>query len=1198
MTMKTPENGAPRSCSKMVEQFLGLVPSIFRQPSDYHHLFARLETKANTEKIEHPQWKPIKMVHVCCIGISSKKKGQDEDAKAKEADPPEDTQSKDRKAKNAKSKEKIPAQVPKQPLVELIKLPPPAKLPGSNYNMELMLSGTNTGGSITSSQRSYMRSPELDFIPDPTEVEYVSDHEDQIEAPRRSGPWSRLSRRRSNNSNKRSDSPDSDKRVSIISIQRPSSNPAATEIDGSPQYDQAAYTYSVRQNNMRRIQADLESEHSSRSVTPGSKRFRGLETVVEVPGDHQSERQSGPRPRSGIEVEIPTDVSVVDVTSLPQPPPAAKLSNEGVKVHPIDITTGDRRRSSCPKPETSTKVTATNLVLRERGSLPDMPPPAPILPARQSRADQDDESFRTWRLSQCIPHCESQMALSLQPQNIPLPLDAESTAAFDDKEASEAQFQDGSSSNGATLCDMEKPDGKLATEPVGISQPPRTSESAQSQDGSGWETWLLAEKLSSQEDFVTAQDLDGKKKFATAVPSRSSATEAGDEKGTNRQHSSPISFPLQEISGDKPYADLPLKDDLEVKTTLFGRMPLQANEPSHYPSSSVYSSMQNTRTASPSGFKNISGDDDRNSLAESLIDLDLANFDCGFTLIAEASISTNKATVYNLKEQHSDESYRTALDKNPDSDTAVPSIILSGQEVAGADGICFQTENYHNYGTARNVPDPKNEKPGSVGGIGGISGESQIDLPSDGYAPSRKSSFLQFLGIRRSSSTKNRWQSHSQSSTEPAQLNSSSVANQMLKPRENIEMLSSHSITSSTQHVPNDVAFTAPKLTESATVVWQRAFKVEHDQRETKSTTYSKKSAMAKASMGTISVDENHLSHPTERDLVGYRYKETKAQDFIATRNASQSSTSQQSFSGPDDDMTPKDFAAVPGAETAQYVELAGKTSMPSVVEIKKSSQSMSKKLGKAMKTSLGKMMPSKPGVKSSAQLEYPELEILPTKEGYKDLEALQSSIETLKGSEHAKMAINPALAIAELENQPASSLDPLPARLHEAEHARHESANDTANTAQNDVALESKNAHKGGTEVPTIRPVTPANMIMLPAGDSTTATTEQWATPASRLSYTTALDENDAGHLNRIWHTLMMLRKSKECYDQKRWFCGLGCLGKTIQTGYETSFLYGIGWGRGLNFPMCIVLHRQKVPRQYLQDDLNAAVTLVLVTG
>ncbi|KAK7457445.1 hypothetical protein Landi51_01578 [Colletotrichum acutatum] len=802
------------------------------------------------------------MVRVCCIGIPSKKKGEDEDAKAKEADPPEDTQSKgtklkntksnDAKSKNTTSKEKIPAQVPKQPLVELIKLPPPAKLPGSNYNLELMLSGTNKGGSIASSRRSYMRSPELDFIPDPTEVEYVSDHEDQIEAPRRNGPWSRLSRRRSNNSSKRSDSPDSDKRVSIISIQRPSCNPAATEIDGSPQYDQAAYTYSVRQNNMRRIQADLESEHSSRSVTPGSKRFRGLETVVEVSGDHQSERQSGPRPRSGIEVEIPTDVSVVDITSLPHPPPAAKLSNEGVKVHPIDITTGDRRRSSCPKPDTSTKVTATNLVLRERGSLPEMPPPAPVLPARQSRADQDDESFRTWRLSQCIPQGESQTAPSLQPQDIPLPLDDESTAAFDDKEASEAQSQDDSSSNSATLCNTEKPDGKLAAESVGTSQLPRTSESAQFQDGSGWETWLLAEKLTSQEDSVTAQDLNGKEKSATTVLIRSSATEAGDEKGTNRQLSSLIGFPLQQVSGHKSYADLPLKDNLE-----------------------------NTRNASPSGFKDVSGDDDRNSLAESLIDLDLANFD-----------------LYNLKEQRSDKSYRTALDKNPDSDTAVPSIILSGQEGSGADEIRFQTENHHNYGTMQNVSAPKSEKPGSLGGIEGMSGESQIDMPSDGNAPSRKSSFLQFLGIRRSSSTKDRQQLHSQSSTEPAQLSSSSVANQMFKPRENTERLSSHSITSSTQNVLSDAAFTAPKLTESATVVWQRAFKVEHAQRETKSTTDSKKSAMDKASMGTISVDANQLSHHTERDAAGFCYEEVKAQDFITTRNASQSSTSQQSCSG------------------------------------------------------------------------------------------------------------------------------------------------------------------------------------------------------------------------------------------------------------------------------------------------------------
>ncbi|KAK1625661.1 hypothetical protein BDP81DRAFT_474151 [Colletotrichum phormii] len=109
-------------------------------------------------------------------------------------------------------------------------------------------------------------------------------------------------------------------------------------------------------------------------------------------------------------------------------------------------------------------------------------------------------------------------------------------------------------------------------------------------------------------------------------------------------------------------------------------------------------------------------------------------------------------------------------------------------------------------------------------------------------------------------------------------------------------------------------------------------------------------------------------------------------------------------------------------------------------------------------------------------------------------------------------MATNPALAIAEMEDQSASSLSTLPAQLQEAEHARHESANETANVVQNDIALKSKDAHSDDTEAPTIRPVTPANMITLPAGDSTAATTEQWATPASRLSYTTALDDNDAG--------------------------------------------------------------------------------------
>ncbi|OHF02394.1 hypothetical protein CORC01_02387 [Colletotrichum orchidophilum] len=1039
------------------------------------------------------------MVRVCCLSIPSKKKGEDEDAKVKEADSQE-TVAKDMKLKDATSKEKSRAvQVSKQPAVELIKLPPPAKLPGSNYNIELLLSGNNTTGSIASSHRSYMRSPESDFIPDPTEVEYASDPEDHIEATRRNSTWNRLSRRRSDNSNNRSESPDSDKRVSIVSIQRPSSNPSAKEADGSPPYNQAAYTYSVRQNTIRRIQADLESEHSSRSVTPGSKGFRGLETVVEIASNHQNERQSGPR--DGIELEMHPDISAVDIACLPRPPPAAKLSNGGFKVHPTDMTTGDRRRSSCPKPNAATKVTATNLVIRERGSLPHMPPPAPVLSARPSRADQDDESFRTWRLSQYIPRGESQtvLPLPLQPQDIPLPLDDQSTTAIDDKDGSEAQSQCGTFSNSSTVCDAEKLDNKLAAEPIGASQPASTSESAQSQDGSGWETWLLAEKLTSLEDSIAVQDLTGKKKVLAEEPKVEASA-------------------LQQGSCPKPQDTLPLKDDLEVKTSLVGGTSVPVIEPSYYPSSSVYSSAQNTGNVSPSGFKDSSGDDNRNSIAESLIDLDLANFDL----------------FNNLKEQPSDESYRTALDKNPDSETAVSAAILPSEEGPGTSGFNTGDKNHRKYDILKNVSVTESQRSASLNGPEEGFDGSQADVPNGGNVPTRKSSFLQFLGIRKDSSIKGRRHSYSQSSTDHVRLSPSSVSNQVPKGQGHTKRLLSHSITPSTQQGPSDDAFTAPGLTESATTIWQRAFQVEHDQRQTKSTkstTEAKKTAGAKYIMGPISVTVTNASHITDGDAAESRHGAVKAPNSMAARNASQSSTSQQSLSGIilpqklennedrtgtaslDDDVMPKDFMAVPGSEIAHGVDFASKTSLPNVVEIKNRSQSMSKKIGNAMKTSLGKMMPSKPGAKSPAQLEYPELEILPTKEGYKDLEALQRSIETLKGSEYAKMATNPALAIADLEDKSASSLRTLPAQLHEAEHARHDSAKGTANSpVRNDVAFQSKDAHGDGTEPPSIRPVTPANMITLPAGDSTTATTELWATPASRLSYTTALDENDAG--------------------------------------------------------------------------------------
>ncbi|KAK2004281.1 hypothetical protein LX36DRAFT_564568 [Colletotrichum falcatum] len=209
------------------------------------------------------------------------------------------------------------------------------------------------------------------------------------------------------------------------------------------------------------------------------------------------------------------------------------------------------------------------------------------------------------------------------------------------------------------------------------------------------------------------------------------------------------------------------------------------------------------------------------------------------------------------------------------------------------------------------------------------------------------------------------------------------------------------------------------------------------------------------------------------------------------------------------DDVTMKDFAVIPGlGNSDQYVWITDKGSEGVGAETKHPHQSLSKRLGRAMKSSLGKVMPSTLGIKNAAQLEFPELEILPTKGGYKDLEAIQTSIATLKTSQRAKMATNPALVMAELETQSKQFLiKKIPVQLQEAEHARHGSAGKAAvETA--DGTIEGSKGHTYAIREPSIRPVTPANMINPSEGDSTVATaTENWVTPASRLSHSPASD-------------------------------------------------------------------------------------------
>ncbi|EFQ31174.1 uncharacterized protein GLRG_06318 [Colletotrichum graminicola M1.001] len=732
---------------------------------------------------------------LCCANVPPKEKEAKSGVKAKEA--LEDT---------------------KQAPTELVQLPPPAKLSGSNYNFESWLA-RNSSGSIASSSRSNLRSPELDFIPDPTSVEYASDPEDGSQEVAKTSNWRRISRSISQDGSKTSLSPDDGKRFSIPSVNRPSSarRPDDRKEHEKPPFDQAAYFQAVKSNNKKRIQAEVDSEHSSRSVsTRASYRFRELETVEEDPTDHQDELPGGPRDR--IETAMSTGISALKVPRQPTRPPAAKLSIHGLKVDPTDFASGDRRRSSCPKAETESKVAATQLVIRGRGSLP-LIPSAPVLAVQQVSSDQDDESFKTWRLSQCIPQADSQAALSNQTQDA-LDANVQSVVKVDRKHETEPQQECGSTDTDIARND-KKSEAKAASEANGASVRPHTADSAQSPDGSGWETWLLAEKLTAQDDSVVAQQALEKNDKATTAVTDGCPAESSDKDDMGSAPMIPTSFCNPE-SHDASKAKLlvdrhdypsiakntlspTLEMDNNVAAAVAGSVPAPEL---HYPSSSVYSSTQNTRHASPIGSKNASYDED----ADSLIDLDLAQLE----------------TFNNLKEQRSDESYRTAPDQNHDA--VVPSIVLPIDDASCGDVSVTSSKYRHEIEMPANVIGIQSQ--GSHGDAHGMSCVTQNGIQND--APTRKSSFLKVLRNGKGSISKGHGKSHSQPSADLCRLGSSSASHENSKPTGHAKSLSNLGTRSHIHPTSRSPSFTAPKLTESATAVWKRAFKVEHDQREAK----------------------------------------------------------------------------------------------------------------------------------------------------------------------------------------------------------------------------------------------------------------------------------------------------------------------------------------------------------------------------
>ncbi|KAK1986383.1 hypothetical protein LZ30DRAFT_778410 [Colletotrichum cereale] len=782
---------------------------------------------------------------------------------------------KEKEAKSvAKAKETI--EDPQQAPIELVQLPPPAKLCGSNYNFESWLARNSTG-SMASSSRSNLRSPELDFIPDPTSVEYVSDPEDGSQEVVKTSNWRRLSRSISQDGSKRSLSPDDEKRFSIPSVNRPSSAPRSDDKkdDEKPPFDQAAYFQAVKSNNKKRIQAEVDSEHSSRSVsTRASYRFRELETVEEDPTDHQDELPGGPRDR--IETAMSTGFSALKASRQPTQLPAAKLSNHSLKVDPTDFASGDRRRSSCTKVEAGSKVAASQLVIRERGSLPLMPSAAvpAISAAWQDSSDQDDESFKTWRLSQYIPQADSQATIPNQTQDA-LGSNDQSVAKVDSKNEAEPQQECGSAATDPAR-DDEKSKTKAAFEATGASVRPHTADSAQSPDGSGWETWLLAEKLTAQDDPVVAQQASVKNNKEIPPIAGSCPAESSNKDDMVSVPMSPTSFcGLDTYSGSKatllvdrheppsaahnpPSPKLEMEDNVAAAVTETApTLELQ------YPSSSVYSSTQNTRHASPMGSKDAGGNED----ADSLIDLDLAQFD----------------SINNLKEQRSDESYRTAPDQSHDA--VVPSIVLPTDDAICSDVSVTSGKYHHKIEMATNVFEIQSQ--GSPSDAQEIPYATQNGIRNG--APTRKSSFLQVLRIGKGSFSKGHGKSHSQPSANLGRLRSSSASHETPNTTGHAKTLSNLSMRSHMNPVSYSADFTAPKLTESATTVWKRAFQVEHDQREAKS------NADPKRIMIPARITDHNAHHATSSDDF-IPNKELKAHNSEVSVQLGQSVTSQHAY--------------------------------------------------------------------------------------------------------------------------------------------------------------------------------------------------------------------------------------------------------------------------------------------------------------
>lgn len=216
-----------------------------------------------------------------------------------------------------------------------------------------------------------------------------------------------------------------------------------------------------------------------------------------------------------------------------------------------------------------------------------------------------------------------------------------------------------------------------------------------------------------------------------------------------------------------------------------------------------------------------------------------------------------------------------------------------------------------------------------------------------------------------------------------------------------------------------------------------------------------------------------------------------------------------------------RDFAVQDKSNADSLVATTEGTKPQSKLSLMSASRTFSSSLGRAMKQSLTKIIPTKEGSpsmkesreKHNGSLEYPELELLPMQGGYKDLRALEDQIDTMK---HGTTKPEGILRDASIE----SINPPLSVRLaHDVHNLRCE--NDDINNSEVTGGITTSSQHNNHPETPSI--------IVATASD-------KLESPPSSVSYDDCvpkhmLDDNDS---IKSYKTVLVKRSKSQRVGQR----------------------------------------------------------------